>query len=281
MVTDNSFWVTAESGRSWKRIGPQIKPDKKISQVPGGLISRVWFLDEHRGFAVGLQKAAYQTNDGGTNWTPIIEAAQPAGNPAFTAYTAIAFVPPKTGMIFGSALPPRRDDPRLPEWMEPERAVKRRLVPTLTIETKTIDGGEHWISGTAPLLGSISKVHYVGVDGLYVYQYNESFEWPSEVYHADGHTGEVTSVYKSNLRVMDCSLFEGPRAFLAAVEPTGKLNSVPIPGKVRMLSSSNWKDWTEMDVDYKANARSLVMAGPDAEHQWVATDTGMILRLVP
>ena len=36
-----------------------------------------------------------------------------------------------------------------------------------------------------------------------------------------------------------------------------------------------------MPVDYKANARSLVLAGPDAEHQWAATDTGMILWLIP
>ena len=76
-------------------------------------------------------------------------------------------------------------------------------------------------------------------------------------------------------------LFPGPEAFLAAVEPPGKLNTLPIPGKVKMLKSTNWTDWTEMDVDYKANARAVLMAGPDKEHLWVATDTGMILRLVP
>ena len=34
-----------------------------------------------------------------------------------------------------------------------------------------------------------------------------------------------------------------------------------------------------MPVDYKALARSVVMAGPDPEHMWIATDTGMILHL--
>jgi len=63
------------------------------------------------------------------------------------------------------------------------------------------------------------------------------------------------------------------------VEPPGRLRSAPIPGKVRMLSSTNLKDWVEMPVDYRAVAQSLVLAGPDAEHLWVATDTGMILRL--
>ena len=47
-----------------------------------------------------------------------------------------------------------------------------------------------------------------------------------------------------------------------------------------MLTSTNLTDWTEMDVDYKAEARSLVLAGPDADNQWAATDTGMILHLV-
>ena len=36
----------------------------------------------------------------------------------------------------------------------------------------------------------------------------------------------------------------------------------------------------EMEVDYRAVASSLVLAGPDAEHLWAATDTGMILRLM-
>ena len=46
-----------------------------------------------------------------------------------------------------------------------------------------------------------------------------------------------------------------------------------------MLSSVDLKTWSEMAVDYRAVAQSLVLAGPDQEHQWAATDTGMILRL--
>jgi hypothetical protein len=48
---------------------------------------------------------------------------------------------------------------------------------------------------------------------------------------------------------------------------------------VRILQSDDFNTWTEMPVDYKAIARSVVMAGPDPEHLWVATDTGMILHL--
>jgi hypothetical protein len=75
-------------------------------------------------------------------------------------------------------------------------------------------------------------------------------------------------------------LFHGPVAFLAAVEPPGRLNTVPIPGKVKMLKSVDLVDWKEMEVDYRATATTLVLAGPDPDHLWLATDTGMILHLV-
>jgi len=280
MVTDDSFWFTETSGVNWKRIAPQIKPDKKISQVSGGLILRVWFLDAKHGFAVGLQKSVYESKNGGGTWTAVAEAAQPAGAPAFTTYRLIYFEAGKAGMIYGSSSPPRRDDPNLPEWMEPERAVKRRPVPMLSLSLKTLDGGATWKSDTAQVLGTLSNACLSGPDGLSVYEFNQSFASPSEVYHLDGRAGKITNVYHDKLRVMDCTLFRGPRAFLAAVEPPGRLNTVPIPGKVKILTSTDLTDWTEMDVDYKANARSLIMAGPDAEHLWVATDTGMILHLV-
>jgi hypothetical protein len=67
---------------------------------------------------------------------------------------------------------------------------------------------------------------------------------------------------------------------LAAVEPPGKSNQVPIPGKLKILKSSNLKVWLEMDVDYRAVGQRAILAAPDDRHIWVATDTGMILNLV-
>ena len=61
MVTDNEIWLTEESGRSWRKLCEQKKPDPKLGRLPGGLISRVWFLDEQHGFAVGYQKIALET----------------------------------------------------------------------------------------------------------------------------------------------------------------------------------------------------------------------------
>jgi hypothetical protein len=47
-----------------------------------------------------------------------------------------------------------------------------------------------------------------------------------------------------------------------------------------MLESANLKVWREMDIDYRAVAQRAVLAAVDAQHAWVATDTGMILSLV-
>jgi hypothetical protein len=80
-------------------------------------------------------------------------------------------------------------------------------------------------------------------------------------------------------RIIDSVLFKGPHIYLAGVEPTGKMNTAALPGKVRILESDDFNTWNEMPVDYKAVARSVVIAGPDPEHLWVATDTGMILHL--
>lgn len=281
LVTDEGIWTTEESGRNWKKVGEQKKPNKKLGRTPpGGLIMRVWFLDRQHGFAVGLQKSMFETHDGGRTWTAVEEAAKPSADAGHAVYTEILFTNKQYGLAVGSSNPARPDDPRLPSWMEPERALRRRQVPTLTFMIETRDGGAKWTVSTAPLFGNIVSLKIHDLLGLAVFSFNEAFEWPSEVYRLDLNTGVSKSVYREkDRRVTDCALFAG-RAYLAAVEPPGKLNSVPIPGKVRMLTSTDLEHWTEMDVDYKAVARSLVLAGPDAEHQWAATDTGMILHLV-
>lgn len=282
MVGDDAIWFTNESGREWKKISNQVKPGKKVKPVPqGGLLARVWFLDEKHGFGAGLQKTVVETHDGGATWTPIAEAAQPPADPSHAAYTQIAFDGAQVGVIMGQSVPPRIDDPRLPTWMEPERAVRRRQIPTLKLQLETKDGGATWKSSTAPLFGDIEALKLAGVHGLLVFGFGESFDWPSEVYRMDLKSGKPTLAYRDKQRrVTDCAVFADGRGFLAAVEPPGKLNTVPIPGKVKILSSPDLSVWSEMEVDYKANARSLVLAGPDAEHQWAATDTGMILHLV-
>jgi hypothetical protein len=230
---------------------------------------------------VGYQKTVLETHDGGHTWMPVAEAAKPTGNPVFTAYTRITF-DGKLGLIVGAAVPPRRDLGPFPSWMNPEGASKARQQPNLTLVLQTDDSGTTWKASTAPLLGLVSALRMSGDVGMSVFGFSESFDWPSEVYKIDLESGMSARVFREkDRRVTDAALFSG-RSFLAAVEPPGRLNSLPIPGKVRMLASAgaNLDQWQEIDVDYRAIAGSVVLAGPDPDHMWAATDTGMILRLV-
>lgn len=286
LVTSESIWFTAEAGRSWTRISGQIKPDRKLAAAPDtGLLLRVWFLDDQHGYGVGLQKSVYETRDGGRTWKPLAAAAQPNVNPAYSVYSRIAFADERWGLIAGGYAPPRArsgNDDDVPDWMNPERALARRERPLMAIEIGTRDGGISWTPSAAPLIGSIAALRLAGRAGLAVFAYADSFEWPSEVYRLDLGTGKSVSVFKQkDRRVTDAAIFRDGPAFLGTVEPPGRLRSVPIPGKVRILTSDDLNRWTEMPVDYRAVARTLLLAGPDAAHLWAATDTGMILRLAP
>jgi photosystem II stability/assembly factor-like uncharacterized protein len=282
MVTDKGLWFTDESGRSWKKLSEQLKPDKNMEpETTIGLLLRVCFLDEKHGFGVGLQKTMVETADGGRTWNPVPAGAAPAGNPAYTAYTRIIFADAKRGVIVGGSQPPRRGEGMrgtLPAWMDPERAAKRKEVPTLTLLMQTSDAGATWETSTVPLLGLVANVRFTGPEGLIVMGFNDSFQWPSEVYRMSNK--KTGSVFRDKTpRVIDAQLYDGPHIYLAGVEPTGKMNTAALPGKVKILQSDDFSTWSDMPVDYKAVARSVVMAGPDPEHLWVATDTGMILHL--
>jgi hypothetical protein len=63
-------------------------------------------------------------------------------------------------------------------------------------------------------------------------------------------------------------------------ETSGPVYRSPIPGKLKVLTSDDLVKWTEMPVDYRAVAHSALIAGPDSKNVWIATDTGMILKLV-
>jgi len=282
MVTDKGLWFTEESGRTWKKLSEQLKPDKNLEpETTIGLLLRVWFLDGKHGFGVGLQKTIVETKDGGRTWNPLEVAAKPAGNPAYTAYTHIVFADAQHGVIAGGSQPPRNGEGMrgsLPAWMDPERASKRKQVPTLTLLMQTNDAGATWESSTVPLFGLVSCLRFIGDSGLIAMGFNESFEWPSEVYRMAGK--ETARVFRDKSpRVTDAQLYKGPHVYLAGVEPTGKMNTAALPGKVKILESDDFETWTDMPVDYKALARSVVIAGPDPEHMWAATDTGMILHL--
>lgn len=269
MVTDKGIWTTAESGRTWT----------KLKGAPSGLL-KVWFLDRQHGFAAGLQKRVFETLDGGETWTPLPILKEVQGDAVYTTFGEISFAENK-GIISGWNVPPRRGGP---DWMEPERAGARKQLPHYGVLLQTIDGGKKWVKSDASVFGEVTRISLTPQGtGLGLIQFRDVFEYPSEVMSINMHTGKSERVFRQKDRaITDVRLFKGtPTAIIAGYEPSGPVYNSPIPGKLKVLTSSDLEKWTEMTVDYRAVAHTAVIAGPDEQHLWIATDTGMILKLAP
>jgi len=268
MVTEKGIWKTIEAGRSWN----------KLARAPSGML-RVWFLTADHGFAAGLQKRVFETIDGGDTWSPLEIVKEITANPLYTTFGEIAFSG-DAGIISGWNLPPRQGGP---DWMEPERAKLRKQVPHYSVFLETRDGGKKWVKSEASVFGQVTRVSLApqGV-GLGLVTFRDVFEYPSEVMRIDLRTGKSTSAFaKKDRAITDVRIFAGStRSLLAGFEPSGPIYNSPIPGRLKVLSSNDMQNWTEMVVDYKAVAHSAIIAGPDEKHVWIATDTGMILKLV-
>jgi photosystem II stability/assembly factor-like uncharacterized protein len=268
LVTTKGLWQTTEAGKNWRKVNR-----------PAGQIARVCFTDEMNGYAAGAKKKLFETHDGGKTWAPVTAAAEPPGNPDYSAYTWIAFANPTTGLVTGWNLPPRPQ--RMPDWMDPEAAVSRRDVPHLSYSLVTHDGGKSWKSNASSLFGEVSRVRFgpEGV-GLGLIEYANSFRYPAEAYKIDWKTGASQTVYRDrHFAISDIWLGSDGTAYLAGAQLMGQARGV-VPSKVMVLRSRNreYTQWDEMPVDYRAVANRVVLAVVDSEHMWMATDGGMILR---
>lgn len=271
MVTGKGLMVTREAGHSWTRL----------PKIPAQIL-RVCFVDENNGFAVGAKKAVLATHDGGQHWTPVKEAAEPPGEPQFSAYNTISFPTPQFGLITGWNIPPRRWLQDEPDWMDPESALDNRETPHLTYSLFTNDGGKTWKSSSASLFGETERIQLNpdGV-GLGLVVHSAAFQFPSEVYQIEWATGKSTSLYRDKkFSVTDVWMAPDQTAYMVGIVNPGKLRGV-LPGKVQVLSSRDYTGWSEAEVDYRATANRVTLAAVDPTHMWIATDTGMILKLEP
>ena len=267
MVTEKGVWETVESGRTWTK-----------TKAPAGLL-RVWFLNRQHGFAAGLEKRALETKDGGVTWTPLAIAGEVKTDPTFTTFGELAFSGDR-GIISGWNIPPRRGGP---DWMEPERAGSRPQVPSYSVMLETQDAGKMWVKSEASLFGQATRISLASQGiALGLLEFKDEFEYPSEVYRVNMHTGDSSRSFRTKDRaITDVRVFDGSnRAYIAGYETTGKIYHSPIPGKLRILTSNDLENWEEMTVDYRAVAHRALLAGPDDQHVWVATDVGTILKLV-
>jgi len=268
MVTEKGIWQTLESGHSWT----------KLPKSPGGML-RVWFLDKRHGFAAGLEKRVFETTDAGVNWAllPVVNDVQ--SDPTYTTFGEIAFAG-KNGIITGWNIPPR---PGGPDWMEPERAARRRQVPHYGVLLETTNGGQTWIKSDASVFGQVTRLSMTPQGtALALAEYKDEFQFPSEVYRINLHTGtSMSSFVAKNRAITDIRAFAGSsRAIIVGYETAGTIYRSPIPGKLKILTTDDLENWEEMKVDYRAVAHRAIIAGPDEDHLWIASDTGMILKLV-
>lgn len=266
MSADSGIWQTPDGGKSWR----------KQSEVSG--VAKLWFLSERRGFAIGAAQLMKETKDGGATWTDVKAAKEIPGRPKNVRYTAIAF-DGRNGVVAGMS-ETSRPGPEQPAWVDPREAAGRRLWPTLSVGVRTADSGETWAAQTAPVFGTTIRMRIRGNVGMSVVRYGESFEVPSEVY-AINTGGKVQSAFKQKNRIVTDVGWLGAEALLVAVEPPGKMNQLPFPGKVKVLRSLDMTTWTEMDVSYKAFGGNAMLSVASENNAWIATDAGMILCYVP
>lgn len=268
MVTKKGIWKTIESGRSWRKISKQKQ------------INRVYFKDEQHGWAVGNEKSIWETSDGGRTWQPLPVAAEVKTTKEYTHFTWIDFSTSQAGTILGYSEPPRRRSSRLPEWMEPEKASVRRQWPTLSLVIQTRDGGRTWKASTTSMFGRIHRLRLrPDGTGLTLVRFQYAFEWPSEVYRIDLKNNTTKRSFRRKNRSITDVALAGDYAYLAGFVPSGTLAQMPIPGRLVVLRSRDLKNWQEMEVDYRANAHRAILAAAGDSHVWLATDTGMILKL--
>lgn len=268
MAGATGLWFSDEGGLAWRKIHSE-----------RGLLD-VHFTSPQRGWAVGVPKLAITTADGGKTWRTVPEADQPKTTRQRTAYSRIAFATPRRGMILGRSVPPRsRTESDLPIWMdEPEL---RRQEPRLMITLETADGGEQWQHQTVSMFGYIADVA-LGADarGLGLIQFDGTFSWPAEVHSLDLRTGKSARVLaQETFAITDVALVPGGAAYVAGYEAPGLTAWSPLPGRVRVVRSTDLRTWTELAVDYRAVAKRATLAVAPNGRVWLACDTGMILSL--
>ena len=264
MVTDRGIWSTQDGGRAWVKLA-----DLK------GLLG-VHFLDASHGYTVGISKAVYESADGGRAWAKLPAAAEAPGDPRATAFDSIAFRGAH-GIIAGSLDP----SASVPIRKNPATGLPEPASGDDTLILETVDGGKSWASRSSRFNGKLARITMLRDSAVVVVDYpGQRGPFPSAVFEAP-FGSKVERIFAERGRaVLDFSALPNGAAIIAAVEPPGNSNEVPIPAKLKMLASDDWKVWRDMDVDYRAVAQQAVLAAADTRHIWLATDTGMILSLV-
>lgn len=267
-----SLWYSAEGGLEWtKKTLPKTARSRPLF--------RIFFLDEQRGWAFGAGKTFFHTSDGAATWQPVPESSAIGLKDENTAWTSMAFLDSRHGLVAGFSAA-RRESAPWPDWMDPERSRPRRLQPSTTIAGETRDGGRTWKFSYTSAFGRVVRVRAAAEHGLAISHYGEDFDFPGEVYLLDFRTGSSRPVFRRrDVLVHDGALLADGSLVLAGIEPRGELRGSPVPGRLRIFHSPDRERWFEMRVDYRAEGGRAFLDAPAPDELWAATDSGCILRL--
>ena len=268
MVTEGGIWRTGDCGATWEKVSREKN------------LTRIHFLDENRGFAAGAPKKALETSDGGRTWKKIPAADEIKSDAERSVFTWVDFITRDAGFFIGWH-EPRRWHTGPPAWMDPEDARYKRQLPSLRLMLQTLDGGKTWRPSASSIFGRITRLHTLPTGrGIALVEFEKVFRYPSEVFEVDLPGNKSTSAFRDSTRaITDVTINSRGVAYLAGYETPGGEIRLPIPGKLKVLRSTDMNHWEEMLVDYRAIAsRALVATATDGP-TLVATDTGMILRL--
>ena len=265
IATNKGIWRTDESGRAWK----------KLASLEG--VESMYFLTADHGFAVGAPNMVQETRDGGRHWSRINTGDPNTGEGQDTVFDCVAFIGLR-GLIVGSA---HRRTRWLPAWADVDRSRNQRQGSETKIVLDTFDGGKTWVSHTYTQLGDPEELLFTRQgDILVLTEFHDAYEVPSAVYRLERQTDESRVIYREKGHaITDIAALPDGRIFLAGVDLPGQSNQVLIPGRLRILRGDGADGWTPMAVDYRAVARRVMLAAADTANMWVATDTGMILKL--
>jgi len=272
MAADNGIYKSTDAGQSWRRV------HRKNNLL------QVRFATHERGYACGAGGLVLETKDAGKTWKPLPAAAELKTPKDRTVYDWIELPNSSVGFITGSYQPQRRrrrDD--LPAWIDPPAAMRRRQTPSLSLVLQTIDGGQYWKPMSSSILGRITRLS-VGTRGLglSLVEFEDAFDYPSEVYLINLGNAKTERVYRDAERhITDILALPDNTFLLAGHETPGRLRSAPIPGKLVLLHGDASGKWTPLPVDYRATATSVRLVRSPSGAVFALTDTGMILRHLP
>ena len=268
-VASGRVFATRDGGQKWEKL-----------PLPHQAITQVWFATPESGLAFGVGKVFYRTANGGRSWSAVPESESLNLESPQTYLRSMAMLPSGAGMLVGdsTAVPP--ESAALPDWMTPERALNRKNLPGTAVLFQTHDGGKTWNGQLSSAFGTVRRVRMGPSRAAVVFQYRESFAWPSELFALNLRTGKNQPVLRrKELVIHDALLFSDGSVLAATTQPSGRLRNSPIPGKLRVLWSPDAESWFEMKVDYRATGNSATFAACSNGTIWIATDEGAIVQL--